>query len=94
MTLGDLLPNVLRMLGDMGGAHVTIARADEHAYQVRFTPDSTMPRRYRVEGRRWMDGEATPTRGTEAGYTGWARWSTFMGFGVDSVIATDWSILR
>jgi len=91
MTLHEILTETLRLLGDIGCAGVTIARAGEHAYQVRFTPDKSCQRGYRVEGRRWMDGtEITPTRGTEKAYVGWARWSTHLGFGVDAVLADDW----
>jgi hypothetical protein len=99
MMLHEILIQVLKLVDDINynGAKydlVTISRADEHAYQVRFAPDKSVKRGYRVEGRRWMDGtERTPTSGTERAYVGWARWSGFMGFGVDAVIATDWKIL-
>ncbi len=96
MTLPNCLREVLRMLGDIGCSRVTIARASEgpHAYQVRFTPDKERSRGYAIEGRRWMDGtEVTPTRGTESAYVGWARWSNFFGWGPESVLADDWTIL-
>lgn len=101
MTLPEILRETLRLVGDIGCDHVTIARADEHAYQVRFTPDKDAPRGFRMEGRRWCDGgDKTPTRGTtrllEDGtpYVGWARWSTHLGFGIEAVLADDWRFVE
>lgn len=94
MMLHDILAKVLKLVGDIGCDHVTICREGQFAYQIRFTPDKSVKRGYLLEGRRWMDGtERTPTSGTERAFVGWARWSGFMGFGVDAVIATDWKIL-
>jgi hypothetical protein len=103
VTLSDILRETLRLIGDIGCSHVTIARESEgeHAYQIRFTPDKAANKRgYIIEGRRWVDqrptiAEPSPTstRGTVGPYVGWSRWSGFMGFGVDGVLADDWKFL-
>ena len=95
MTLPEVLREVMRLLGDIGCAHVDIARSDEHAYQYRFSPDRELDRGYRLEGRRWMDGsEETPSRGTSRGYVGWSRWSTSFGFSPEGALAEDWRLLE
>lgn len=82
-----------------------IARTSEGptGYQVRFSPDrdprlkTREPKGIRIEGRRWLDQSAqgiTSSRGTLAGYVGWAHWSTFIGWGFESVIATDWEFVK
>lgn len=86
MTLPEVLHDAIRRVGR--GAIVTIAQADAQAYQVRFMPDRTIARGYRVTGRRWIV-EGRP--GTE--FEGWAHWSNFMGFGIEGVLADDWKIL-
>jgi hypothetical protein len=92
VTLTECITEVLELL-DID-RDVVITRGAGHAYQVRFSTDVSIKRGYRLEGRRWMDGtERTPTTGTERAYVGWARWSGFMGFGVDGVLADDWRIL-
>lgn len=103
MTLHEILTEAIRLVGDIGCDHVTIARENEgpHGYQIRFEPDRSQARGYAILGRRWIDqtptiGKPRPTsaRGTVGPYVGWARWSAFMGFGVDSVLATDWVFVR
>ena len=103
MTLPDILREAQKKIGDIGCAHVTIAREGEgpRGYQIRFTPDAEANKRgYIIEGRRWIDQRATieepkPTsaRGTLGPYVGWSRWSAFMGFGVDGVLADDWRFI-
>ncbi len=100
MTLHKILRETMRLLGDMGCAGVTIARTDEHAYQIRFTPDRSASRGYVVEGRRWIDQTPTiakpsPTsaRGTVGPYVGWAQWSGFIGWNVENVLADDWQFI-
>lgn len=88
MTLPDVLRETIRRVQRL--AHVTIAREAEgpHAYQIRFSPDRGSSRGYSTAGRRWVV-EKRP--GTE--FEGWAPWSTFVGFAVESAIADDWKIL-
>lgn len=82
---------------------LVIERPAEPRYQIRFAPDKDpalkqrVPKGIRVEGRRWVDQSdkhVTSTRGTVAGYVGWARWSTFLGFSVASVLADDWEFVK
>jgi hypothetical protein len=40
-----------------------------------------------------MDG-ANPKREHERGITGWSRWSNFLGFSVESVLADDWRFVE
>jgi hypothetical protein len=81
-----------------------IARAGEHAYQVRFTAirkSGSSEVTWEIDGRRWLDQRPTipvpkPTsaRGTLGPFVGWSRWSRFLGFGVEAVLATDWNIIE
>lgn len=83
-------------------SYITRASEGPHAYQIRFVADASPelktrePRGIRVEGRRWIDQSGTiaqtSARGTVGPFVGWARWSTFMGFGVASILADDWTI--
>lgn len=92
MTLPDILREVLRRIDT--GETVTIAREDEHAYQIRFIQDRTTDRGWRSEGRRWLaESKKVPTRGYGNAYIGWARWSTHLGWQVEAVIADDWRFL-
>jgi hypothetical protein len=95
MMLHEVLRDVMHLLTEHTLLQpITIARAGEHAYQTRFEPDKSRKRGWRSEGRRWMDGsETTPTRGTKHGYTGWAMWSTHLGWQVEAILADDWRIL-
>lgn len=89
MTLPEILRETLRLIDRR--ASVTIARAGEHAYQVRFTLDERGKHGYVAEGRRWMDGPSD--RRPWETYVGWSRWSKFLGFGVDAILADDWRFL-
>lgn len=94
MTLHKILRQVMRQIGDIGCDHVTIARAGEHAYQIRFSPDRDFKTGYRVEGRRWVtkdDPLILPEALKED--PGWARWSRFLGFSTEGVLAEDWDFV-
>lgn len=97
MTLPEIITDATAMLkrSSVPNGHVTIAREGEHVYQVRFEIDASMKRGYRVLGRRWLDerekvkGRASP-RGTVGPFVGWSRWSAFLGWNVEGVLAQDW----
>jgi hypothetical protein len=85
VTLPEVLRDVIRRV--KVGAIVTLARSGEKSYQMRFMPDSTIARGYRVSGRHWIV-ETRP--GSE--FEGWSHWSNFLGFSIDGAIADDWKI--
>jgi hypothetical protein len=79
MMLHDCLREVLRLLGDIGCDHVTIARAGERAYQVRFEPTRTAANVYTKQVRYWVGS--------------WTPWDHHYGWSVEEVLADDWKIL-
>ena len=100
MTLNEILPKVLRMLGDIGCDHVSIARdspLQDHPDQIRFDPDQAIG--YHVMYRRWIQtttssGDRMRERVSDVRATfGWSKWLPFVGFTVECVLATDWDII-
>lgn len=87
MTLPDVLRAAIERV--RRGEIVTIAQEPSRSYQVRFMPDSTIDRGYRVAGRRWVVDDRPGTQ-----YEGWGHWSNFLGFSVDAAISDDWRVLR
>lgn len=108
MQLSELLPKVLRLVGDIGCDHVTIARTSVLRVndQIRFEPDRELG--YRITCRRWLDtrqftesfsqrriGDRVYTADgkRETDASAWSKWLPFVGFTVECVLAIDWDLI-